>query len=203
MDWYVRSFAECSPWSYLLVCGQTILLATLLERSAFFLVKAGVNVDLFLDTVGKAMRAGARERALKIAASVQDMPIGRVVCAGLAAIDRGPFVVQEEMERALAEQLPLIRRRLANLPVLAGALLLVGLGGSWRLGAKGLHLGGNGPLPLGLGMELAPALLGLASAVVGVLGWLLLSGKARKVIDGLGKAKQSLGELAGSATAKG
>jgi biopolymer transport protein ExbB/TolQ len=203
MDWYVRSFAECAPWTYVLLCGQTILLATLLERSAFLMLKAAIHVDLLLETVVKQVKAGHLERALKIASSVQNMPIGRVVCAGLTALERGPFVVQEEMERAATEQLPLIRRRLPNLPVLAGALLLVGLGGSWRLGAKGLHFGGNGPLPLGLGMELAPALIGLASAVVGVLGWLLLSRKARKAINGLDQAKQVLGELSGSAPPKG
>ena len=186
----------------MLVCGQAILLATLLERSAFFLVKAGVNADLFLEQVSKLVKAGTIDRALKLTSVVQEIPIGRVCHAGLAAFDRGPFVVQEEMERAVAEQLPLVQRRLPNIPVIAAALLLVGLVGSWRLGAKGLHLGGNGPLPLGFGMELAPALIGLASAVVGVLGWLLLSGKARKVVDGLGKAKQLLGELSGSAAPK-
>jgi biopolymer transport protein ExbB len=111
MDWYVRSFGECSPWTSLLVFGQTILVATLLERSAFFALRAALNVDLFLEQVRKLVLAGNLDRALKLTSAAQQMPVGRVCRAGLAAFERGPFVVQEEMDRVAAEQLPLIRRR--------------------------------------------------------------------------------------------
>jgi hypothetical protein len=194
MEWYQQSLTAAAPWSYVLLAGQIVLLASLIERSVFML-RARLNAPMFLDMVRKLVVAGNIDRARKLAQAPGEIPMGRVCRAGLAALGRGPFALREDLDRAIALEVPLVRRRLGSILLLALALGAVGVMGSWMLGARELAFGGDGPLPLGLGLELAPALLGVGSAVVGLLAWISLSSKAKTVLAGLEMCKEVLLEL--------
>ncbi len=196
MDWYVRSIELCAPWSYLLTFGQCILLAMLIERAAYLVIGSAINADMFLAQVRKLVLAGNAERALKLAAAAGETPLGRVCRAGLGAIAQGPFALQGALDQATAAEMPRILKRLPAIPIVACALAAVGVVGSKLLGATSIRFGGDGPLPFGLAMELAPALIGVTSCLVGLLGWAWLSRAAQRVIDGLTKASQMLIEVA-------
>lgn len=202
MDWYVRSFAECSPWSYVLLAGQTMLLAMLLERAFFLLAKGMVRTDLLLGHIRKLVQSGSVDRAIKLTSAAPDMPACRVCKAGLGALGRGSFVLQEELDRAVAGELPRIQRRLPKIPLLGVALAVVGIAGSKLLGASSLASGGGGPLPLGLGMPWAPALVGVVTAAAALIGWLTLTSIARKMVAGLDECKRVLLELGAQPSAQ-
>ena len=96
----------------------------------------------------------------------------------------------------MAEQIPIVKRRISRIPIISIALAIVGVAGSKVLGAEPqLELGGDGPLPLGLTMEYAPALIGVASGLVGIIGWFWLAATAFKAVAGLKKCKQALLDL--------
>jgi hypothetical protein len=196
MDWYTRSFAECAPWSYLLVALQCMLLAMLLERGLFFLAKAQIRTELFLEQLRKLVLAGSVDRALKLAGAAPEAPVARVCRAGLEAFGRGPFGLQEDLDRAIAAELLRIHHRLPKVILLALAVAAVGVAGSVALGVRGLALGGSGPLPLGLAMEYAPAIIGLVSGIAGTIGWLTLSAAASRLVAGLEQSKQTMLDLA-------
>jgi len=197
MEWYARSLEQCSPWGYLILAGQVLLIAQLVERFVFLFFRGRINDQAFLAQIRKLVLAGNPERAVKLCQALGSVPVGRVCLQGLAALDSGPFGLKEELDKAVAEQLPQIRRRLGTIPLIAVALALIGVLGSKLLGAGAFSLGGDGPLPLGLSLEYAPGLLGVASAVVGLLGWLMLSSTARKIVAGLERCRQELLDLAG------
>ncbi|MEI8256276.1 MAG: hypothetical protein WCJ30_11450 [Deltaproteobacteria bacterium] len=203
MDWYVRSFALCSPWSYLLLGGQCILLAMLIERVAFLFIASAINVDMFLAQIRKLVLAGNADRALKLTSAAGERPLARVCLAGLAALDRGPFALQEAVDRAIAGELPTIIKRVSAFPLIAVFLAGVGVVGSKLLGATARGLQGDGPLPFGLAMELAPAVIGLASGFVGLAGWLWVSRGAQKAIETLEKTKAMLLDVGGTAGQRG
>jgi hypothetical protein len=197
MDWYTRSLGECAPWSYLVLVAQTMLVAVLIER-ALFMFKANLNHEKFLELLTKLVREGNLDRAAKLAAALGMAPIGPVCSAGLAAFDRGPFAVQEAVDLAIAEQEPRIQRRVWRLPVLALVLAAVGVIGSWLLGASFDFSGErSGPLPQGLAMEYAPAMLGLGSGLVGFVLWMAISRSAHKVVVGIYRCRQTLLDLSG------
>lgn len=195
MDWYTQSFVACAPWSYVLMFGQTMLLAMLIERAAFLTLKAQLNVGAFMTQIRKLVLAGNADRAQKLANAAGDVPIARVCKAGLEALDGGPFELEQAMTRAVAEERPKLRRRLPQVFLISGGLAVVGIAGSFMLGARGIEMGGSGPLPLGLAMVDAPLLIGGVSAIVGMVGGFLLSIQSNKIAFGLEQCKQLMLKL--------
>lgn len=193
MNWYVQWLEQGTPWSYVLLAGQCVLIAILIERSVYLLVRTQVNLTLFFAAIKKLVTAGEVERAQRLAAAL-NAPAGRVCSAGLSGLGRGPFWLREELDRVIAAEGPRIRRRLRGLPLLSLALAGVGVVGSALLGGASAF-GADGPLPFGLAQELASAFVGVLSAVVGLLGWLLLSNKATQIQTDLTQCRDFILEL--------
>lgn len=198
MDWYMNAIEAGSPWSFLLLFGQVVLLSMLLERSVFLLFKARVNVTLFLGMLKKLASTGTMDRAIKLTQAV-DAPIGRVCRAGLQGLGKGPFLLSDDLDRAIAAELPAIHRRIATIPLLAAAVAAVGVLGSVSLGAGTPNFGGDGPLPLGLGQEHALALVGVASGLLAGIWGLALRSKAQDIATGLARGKAFVLDLDGDA----
>ncbi len=195
MDWYSQSFVACAPWSYVLMFGQTMLVAMLIERTLYLTLKARLNERAFMAQIRKLVVAGNRDRAEKLTQAAGNTPIARVCKAGLQALERGPFELEQATSRAVSRELPGLRRRLPQVFLISGGLAVAGIAGSFMLGARGFELGGSGPLPLGLAMVDAPVLIGGVSAIVGLLGGVFLTAQSRKVAAGLDYCKQVLMEL--------
>ncbi len=89
MDWYTQSFVACAPWSYVLMFGQTMLIAMLIERTLFLTLKARLNERAFMAQIRKLVVSGNRDRAEKLTQAAGNVPIARVCRAGLQALERG------------------------------------------------------------------------------------------------------------------
>lgn len=177
-----------------MIFGQVVLLAMVVERSLFMLMKARVNTTLFLQALGKLATAGNADRALKLTKAL-DAPPGRVCRVGLEGLGKGPFFLSEELDRAIQKEVPAIRRRLGSIPLLALGVIAVGLLGSALGGAGTPNFGGDGPLPFGLGEEHALALVGVASGTVGLLASVGIAAQAKRAIADLERCKAFLLDL--------
>jgi hypothetical protein len=201
MDWYLQSIQSEAPWSFGLLFVQVVLLSMLLERT-LFVVKGQVNITMFLAMLKKLAAAGNVDRAILLTKAL-DAPAGRVCRAGLEALGNGPFVLTEELDRAIAKELPLIQRRLGAISALALAAIAVGVIGSVLSGAGAPAFGGTGPLPFGLAEEHALALVGVPSGVLGLLWGIALASKAKRIVADLGRCKAAVLELGGSSPGAG
>lgn len=187
MDWYFRALQAGTPWSFVLLFGQVVLLAMVIERSVFLVIKARVNTTVFLQALGKLAAAGNADRAVKLTKAL-DAPVGRVCRVGLEGLGKGPFLLSDELDRAIAKELPLIRRRLGTIPLLAIGIVAVGVIGSALQGA-GTPNFAEGPLPFGLGEEHALALVGVASGMAGLLWSVALASQAKRAVADLERCK--------------
>jgi hypothetical protein len=202
MGWYMRAIQTGAPWSTLLLFGQVVLLAMLIERTLFLLVKGQVNITLFLAMLKKLASAGDLKRAIKLTMAL-DAPAGRVCRVGLEGIGKGPFLLADELDRAIAKELPAIRRRLGAIPLVALAVAALGALGSPLSEASAPESGGSGPLPFGLGEEYALALVGVPFGLVGLIWVIALGAKAKQIVLDLARCKALLLELDGNANAEG
>lgn len=187
MDWYFRAIEAGTPWSFVLLFGQVVLLAMVIERSVFLVIKTRVNTTLFLQALGKLATAGNADRALQLTKAV-DAPVSRVCRVGFEGLGKGPFFLSGELDRAIERELPALRRRLGAMPLLAIGIVVVGVIGSVLDGAGAPNFAG-GSLPFGLGEEHALALVGVASGLAGLLGSVALASQAKRVVADLERCK--------------
>jgi hypothetical protein len=164
------------------------LLAMLIERTVFLFLGTKVNVAQFLMALRRLVDAGDLDRARKLTKALR-APVGRVCRAGLENLGKGPFWLNEELDRVIAAELPTIRRRLGHIPLLALGIAAVGVLASVLSGASSSDFGGDGPLPFGLALEYAPALVGVVSAIVGGLWGVTLSRRATQAVAELEQCK--------------
>lgn len=193
MDWYARAIQTQAPWSFLLLFGQVFLVAMLVERSMFFLVKTQVNVTMFLQQIEKLAKAGNIDRAIRLTKALA-APAGRVCRVGLEGLGKGPFFLTEELDRAITAEIPAIYRRIGRIPLVALGVAAFGLVAS-ALGGAGTanaNASGAGPLPFGLDEQYALALVGVPSGILGLLWALGLASKAKQVVADLGRCKAAV-----------
>lgn len=188
MDWYARAIQTQAPWSFLLLFGQVLLVAMLVERSVFLLIKTQVNVTMFLQQIEKLAKAGNIDRAIRLTKALT-APAGRVCRVGLEGLGKGPFFLTEELDRAIAAEVPAIYRRIGRIPLVALGVAALGLVASALGGAGTLNASGAGPLPFGLDERYALALVGVPSGIIGLLWSVGLATKAKQVVADLGRCK--------------
>jgi hypothetical protein len=196
MNLLERAVNECGPWMYPLIAGAVFVASVIVERGITLFFRWSIRVPVLLDQLEKLVRAGNTERAIKLSRAIErDMPIGRVVLAGLEGSAEGPEAAAAAMEAAVTAVRPMLRRRLAALPILGTACLAMGMFGSYQLGGFNSPAGVETPLPFGQPMAMAPALFGGALMVVAQLAFVALLFRALAVSRELFAARARLTRL--------
>jgi biopolymer transport protein ExbB/TolQ len=175
-----------------------MVLATLLERAIFLWFRSSIHAEAFLAQIAKLLRAGNTDRAVKLCAVAPTVPLAAMVRAGLERAGAGVSAARTAMQAAIAAAAPGLRRRLNALLASGAVALALGWFGSQQLGGSTLAASaGPPPLPFGQPMSMAPAMAGLAVAIVAGLGWLAFTLKARSLLAQLEEARTRLERLLG------
>jgi hypothetical protein len=191
-----RAFNECGPWMYPLLAGAIIVVSVIVERGVTLYFRWSIRAVVLLDQLEKMVRAGNTDRAIRLSRAIGlDVPIGRIVRTGLERSAEGPEAAAEAMKAAAAAARPMLRRRLAALPILGTACLALGLLGSHQLGAFAAPAGAETPLPFGQPMAMAPALFGGAVVLVAQLAFVALLFRAIALSRELDLARERLTRL--------
>src|SRR4029078_539677 len=98
------------------ICSVFIL-GIVIER-AIYLYGASINRDVFLATMQKCILAAAIPKAAKVC-SAWNVPLARIVQAGLVKVNRPDEEVQAAMDEAALRELPKISARTSYLALLA------------------------------------------------------------------------------------
>jgi biopolymer transport protein ExbB/TolQ len=114
---------------YLNLVTSVIVLAVIVDRLIFFLVKSSVNARAFLENIRKLVLANNLDRAVKLC-SATTAPVAQVARAGLQRFHRGEIAVAQAIEESLVDVTPLLKKRIQILWSLANIATLIGLLGT-------------------------------------------------------------------------
>jgi biopolymer transport protein ExbB len=183
-------FKEGGPFMLVNVATSAVAIAIIFERVVVLAFKLNLNAPPFMEQIQKLVLAGNIDRAVKLCAAAPNAALARVVKAGLSRANRGEQEVARALEEAVLEVTPLVTKRIQPLWSLANVATLVGLIGTIT-GLIGTFksLGAASPemkqlmLSKGISEAMNNTAFGLTIAVVCIVAHLLLSSKAKAMIE--------------------
>jgi biopolymer transport protein ExbB/TolQ len=176
-------------WFNLLVVS-TVTLAVIIERIIVLAFSLNLNAGPFMEQIQKLVLSGNTDRAVKLCGAAPNAALARVIRAGLTRAPRGDQEVSRALEEAVLEVTPAISKRISSLWSLANVATLVGLIGT----ITGLirtfrSLGAALPeqkaqlLSAGIAEAMNNTAFGLTIAVTCIVAHLLLSSKAKAMVE--------------------
>jgi biopolymer transport protein ExbB/TolQ len=183
-------FKEGGPFMFVNVATSAVAIAIVVERILVLAFKLNLNAPPFMSQVQKLILSGNVDRAVKLCDAAPNAALSKVVRAGLTRASRGEQEVARSLEEAVLEVTPAIGKRIAPLWSLANIATLVGLVGTIT-GLIGTFksLGAASPemkqimLSKGISEAMNNTAFGLTIAVVCIVAHLMLSSKAKQMIE--------------------
>lgn len=218
LDSVALFFEEGGAFMYVNVFVAATAVAMMAERTISLLFRYSINGGPFLDQVTKLVTAGKVDRAIQLCAAAPNASLARVVRAGLSRANHGEVEIAKAMEEALLEETPKLQKRVQSLFSLANIATLLGLIGTiFGLIAAFKSLQFAAPeqkqalLAAGISEAMNNTAFGLSIAVSCIIGHMLLTNRAKAMVEELetvsvkvenllGRRKQ---EAAGSGASSG
>jgi biopolymer transport protein ExbB len=125
----MAAFKENPAFLSINLVVSAIVIAMVVERFAFQLMKYRVNSKEFFAQVKKLVTAGNIDRAIKLC-DAGDYPTLQLVKAGLTHANKGPDEIDAAMSEKIGELKPAVEKRIGSLWSLANIATLVGLLGT-------------------------------------------------------------------------
>jgi biopolymer transport protein ExbB/TolQ len=183
-------FKEGGPFMFVNVATSAVAIAIVVERIVVLAFKLNLNAPPFMSQVQKLVLSGHVDRAVKLCDAAPNAALSKVVRAGLARASRGEQEVARALEEAVLEATPAISKRIAPLWSLANIATLIGLTGT-IVGLIGTFksLGAASPemkavmLSKGISEAMNNTAFALSIAVVCIVAHLLLSSKAKQMVE--------------------
>ena len=183
-------FREGGPFMFVNVATSAVAIAMIVERILVLAFRLNLNAGPFMEQVQKLVLSGNVDRAVKLCGAAPNAALAKVVRAGLTRANRGEQEVARALEEAVLEVTPAISKRIASLWSLANIATLVGLVGTIT-GLIGTFksLGAASPemkqlmLSKGISEAMNNTAFGLTIAVVCIVAHLMLSSKAKTMVE--------------------
>jgi biopolymer transport protein ExbB len=183
-------FAAGGPFLYVNCVMLCWGLATIFERIIFIFFKYNVNAEAFMAQVQKLVMANNIERAIKLCNAAPVAALPKVVKAGLTRANKGEVEIQNAVEEATLEIVPILQKRTPNLAQIANLATLIGLLGTITglitafkaVGAVSPELKAK-VLSQGISEAMYNTAFGLTIAVICMIGHLFLTNMTKKIID--------------------
>ena len=172
-------------------------LTVVIERTIRLCLNYNINSKLLMEQISSLVANDQIERAIKITSGGDprkpiQAPLARVVRAGLQKADEGEMEISKALEEAVMENTPLIQKRVNSLWSLSNISVLIGLVGTIlglisafkSLGAVSADKRSE-VLSAGISEAMNNTAFGLAIAITCIVSHLLISSKAKAMIDEL------------------
>ena len=202
MELISDAFQQGGFWMFLILGISIIALAIVLERFVFLYFKYSINANAFMSQVQKLVLANNLDRAIKQCNQAPDAALPKVVKAGLTRANKGEEAIQNAIEEASLEVVPMIGRRIPALLALANIATLLGLLGTIAglieaFAALETATAENRQQMLAKGISTAmyTTAFGLIVAIPTMLAHLILSGMSKRIIDEIDQHSVKLGNL--------
>ncbi|MBS2030790.1 MAG: MotA/TolQ/ExbB proton channel family protein [Deltaproteobacteria bacterium] len=184
-------FSDGGTFMYVNIASSAVALAIIVERSYSLLFRYSLNAPPFMEQITKLVMTNNIDRAVKLCGAAPAAALSKVVRSGLTRANRGELEVAKAVEESILEVNPLLSKRIASLWSLANIATLLGLIGTitglihtfHSLGAISDPAQKAKFLSNGLSEAMNNTAFGLGIAVTCMIGHLLLTNRAKNMIE--------------------
>lgn len=199
-----QMFQAGGIFMYFVLTISVISTVIILEKIFALTHRFSIDGRRLFNEVKKYLAAGDDRRALEVCRQYPTVPLAHVLGAGVANKDRSIQEIETAMESEALYHIPRINERIALLPGLANASILIGLlativgliSAFSGAGAQDLQgLSKEQILAQGIAMAMCTTAFALMVAIPTVLVAMFLNGRANTIIDDLEHYSSALKHL--------
>ncbi|MBR58828.1 MAG: flagellar motor protein MotA [Myxococcales bacterium] len=190
MDYIAKAFSDGGVWMYSILAVSIIAIAIMIERFVTLYFRYNINAQAFMAQIQKLVLAGNIDRAIKLCNAAPSAALARVIKAGLTRANNGELEIQNAVEEATLDVVPLVEKRTNSLLSLANVATLLGLLGTivgMIKAFQSLAQASPDERQQQLGKNIALAMnttaFGLIVAIPCLLAHVLLAGVTKKIIE--------------------
>ncbi|MCA9543551.1 MAG: MotA/TolQ/ExbB proton channel family protein [Myxococcales bacterium] len=167
-------------------------LGVIIERFIFLYFKYNINAAAFMAQIQKLVMANNIDRAIKLCNAAPSAALPKVVKAGLTRANKGPEEIQNAVEEATLEIVPVVTKRTTVLAQIANIATLLGLLGTILGLITAFEALGNENVPpdertkllaRGISMAMNTTAFGLIVAIPCLGAQVFLASVTKKIID--------------------
>ena len=130
MDTIANFYKEGGVWMHPILFMSVVGLGIIIERFIFLYFKYNINASAFMAQIQKLVMANNIDRAIKLCNAAPSAALPRVIKAGLTRANKGPDEIQNAVEEATLEIVPIVTKRTTVLQQIANIATLLGLLGT-------------------------------------------------------------------------
>ena len=191
MDTLATVFRHGGLPIYINLCVSVVVIATIIDRIIALFFQYRINTDIFMRAIVNLVKNGEVDHAVRICESTKAL-VAKVCRAGLVKANRSTIEISSAIDEELLRVTPLLERRISTLWSLANIATLIGLIGTiYGLIRSFSGLASVSPeqkaafLARGISEALNNTAVGLAIAVICMIGHLVLSSTSKKMLSDL------------------
>ena len=185
-----EAFRTGGIWMYVILAVSIIAIAVTIERFIFLFFKYSVNAEPFMAQIQKLVMANNIDRAIKLCNAQPAAALPRVIKAGLTRANKGEVEIQNAIEEATLEVVPMVQKRtptlqpLANIATLLGLLgTIIGLIEAFKALEKATPETRQQLLAKGIALAMNTTAFGLIVAIPTLVFHMILSNMTKKILD--------------------
>lgn len=186
----IAEIFEKGGWGMWPILGHLVfIIAIMFERIFVLYIRSSVKKEEFIKLLQVPILKGDLNRVLKVCATYQ-YPLARIVHAGVLKVKRSDEEVQAAMDEAYLREIPQIEKRIDYLNLLGNTATLAGLLGTisgliatfGAIGKPDVDASQRSTLLAnGIAEAMNCTAFGLATGIVGVLSFAILTSKAKEI----------------------
>lgn len=185
-----EAFRTGGIWMYIILAVSIIAIGITIERFIYLFFKYSVNAEPFMAQIQKLVMANNIDRAIKLCNAQPSAALPRVIKAGLTRANKGEVEIQNALEEATLEVVPMVQKRtpilqpLANIATLLGLLgTIIGLIGAFEALEKATPETRQKLLARGIALAMNTTAFGLVVAIPTLIFHMILSSMTKKILD--------------------
>jgi len=190
MSAIAAAFRDGGIWMYLILATSIISIGITIERFIYLFFKYSVNAEPFMAQIQKLVMANNIDRAIKLCNAQPAAALPRVIKAGLTRANKGEVEIQNAIEEATLEVVPMVQKRtpvlqpLANIATLLGLLgTIIGLIEAFEALEKASPENRQKMLARGISLAMNTTAFGLIVAIPTLVFHMILSSMTKKILD--------------------
>ena len=183
-------FLDGGPWMLPIAFMSFLVAALAVERVIFLFFRYNINGTAFMAQIQKLVMANNIDRAIKLCNAAPNAALPRIVKSGLTRANKGEIEIQNAVEEASLEVIPLLQKRTGSLASLASLATLLGLLGTVMGLIEAFRVVGELPadqraaaLNKSISVAMGTTAFGLMVAIPALFIHMVLSGVTKKIID--------------------
>jgi biopolymer transport protein ExbB/TolQ len=192
METIASFYKEGGAWMHPILFMSVVGLGIIIERFIFLYFKYNINASAFMAQIQKLVMANNIDRAIKLCNAAPSAALPRVIKAGLTRANKGPDEIQNAVEEATLEIVPIVTKRTTVLQQIANIATLLGLLGTILGLIAAFEALKNPNIPAdqrqsmlagGIAMAMNTTAFGLIVAIPCLIFQVFLTSVTKKIID--------------------